>query len=279
MADYSVLTPAQETEVQVTRMLGQLRVMLPGYIKQFIPNTQRCVIKPGIRLKVTQGEEVTYLDLPELHEVPIMLPWAMGTGLYLTLPIKENDPCMVIFSDRSIEEFLKTSKESNPIGVTDQDITTPRMHHLSDGICIPGLITDQAQIPQYSTSAIEIRDLTRTVYFSLNTSGITMTDGKATWNMTNGRITINVPDGMITTSGAGWVVNSQQQIYMSTPSTVTITGSNVTIGGGSGGTENTIQGGIRSTQGTFTDKDGIVLGSHVHSGVQSGGSNTGGPVS
>ena len=134
----------------------------------------------------------------------------------------------------------------------------PRGHSLTDAIFIPGLSSDAAQIADYSTEAIELRDRERKSYISLGPDGITMTDGTAVMKMSGGKLETTAPSG----------------IAMQTDAQCTVRSQNMDLSGAG----NTFSGDCRSTNGTFTDKDGVVLGTHTHEGVQTGDGTTGGPV-
>ena len=114
------------------------------------------------------------------------------------------------------------------------------------------------EIADYSTEAIELRDRERKSYISLGPDGITMTDGTAVMKMSGGKLETTAPSG----------------IAMQTDAQCTVRSQNMDLSGEG----NTFSGNCRSTNGTFTDKDGVVLGTHTHEGVQTGDGTTGSPV-
>ena len=85
-----------------------------------------------------------------------------------------------------------------------------------------------------------------------------MTDGTAVMKMSGGKLETTAPTG----------------IAMQTDAQCTVRSQNMDLSGEG----NTFSGDCRSTNGTFTDKDGVVLGAHTHEGVQTGAGTTGGPV-
>jgi len=68
-------------------MAAMIRCAMPGTIISFDPVTQRSTVKPGIRMKVMQ-EEVAYVDLPEIHNVPIIMPYGFAAKLLITFRFK-----------------------------------------------------------------------------------------------------------------------------------------------------------------------------------------------
>lgn len=266
MSDYSVLSEAGAFELQFWRLAGQLRVCLPGNIVSFDAATQRCVARPGVKLKLVDGANVSYMEMPDIQNVPIVVPYAQGAGLLLTLPIQAGDPCLLLFSDRALDNFLQRGESEIPGTAQDADVTSPRVHHLTDAICIPGLITNTVTVPSWSTSNIELRDKERKNYISIGPDGITITDGSAKWQMNAGKVTLNAPSGITeTTTTASRVASGVNKVV----------GSNISLG--AGGTD-TVTNSLKSTNGTFIDKNGRDSTSHKHSGVQTGSGTSGATV-
>ena len=269
MADYSVTSPSEEFGMQFNRMAGQIRCAMPGVIQSFDPVTQTATVQPAIKMRVNIGEGVKQMDMPPIDNVPVVLPFAQGAGFLLTLPIKAGDECLIVFSDRSMDNFMQSGGVQPTVATASDDTTTPRAHSLSDAICIPGIISNPQAVPEYSTDHIELRDKERKQYLSLGPEGITITDGTAKWNMKDGKVTLDAPAGIQETSKAA--------VSRSTPAKQTIVGSNIRIGEGSGGTDE-IENTLKSRNGTFIDQDNVNLNSHIHTGVETGGGNTQEPL-
>ncbi len=70
-------------------------------------------------------------DYPILTDVPVHFPAAGGAILYM--PLAEGDLVIVLFNDRDLDAWF----ESNTAAVPN----SPRMHSLSDGICLPGIFS------------------------------------------------------------------------------------------------------------------------------------------
>lgn len=253
MADNSIPTAAGSFELQFWRLAGQLRVCLPGNILSFDASAQTCTAKPGVKLKSVSAGQVTYIDLPPISSIPIVVPYAQGAGLLLTLPIKAGDPCLLLFADRDIDSFIQAGQSAQPGGTESADTTTPRVHHMTDAICIPGFISRADTVPSWSVDAIELRDFERKNYISLSSSGIEMSDSTCTMAIKGGNFSVQ------------------------TPGVASIIASNMTLGG-NGGNTNTLAGGLSSTGGTFVDCNGRDSTAHRHSGVQTGGGTTGATV-
>ena len=167
MADYSVLSNAQEFEVQFRRFAANMRVCLPGVIDEFDAGRQRARVVPGVRMKTIIGRDVSYIDLPVIENVPIVIPSAGGFAV--TLPIRPGDPCLLVFADRDIDNFLVTGKAENPGSAA---ATAPRAHHLTDAICIPGIVAEPQVLSGYASDALEMRDKSGNNKIRITSSGI-----------------------------------------------------------------------------------------------------------
>lgn len=266
MPDYNGISEEQALPALIDRRMASMRVCLPGLILAFDPAAQTVTAQPSIKMKITV-DSPEYMELPPILNVPLVIPYAQGKGLLLTLPIQPGDECLLIFADRSIDNVAEHGGIQPSNIVSEEATATPRAHHLTDAICIPGFISRPQAVPAYNTENIELRDRERTNYISLGPSGITITDGTATWTMSGGAVTLDAPAGLTETS--------QAAMTRTTPATQTITGSNVQIGSGG----NTLTGTLHATGTITTDADvsngaSTTLGTHTHSGIMPGGSNT-----
>lgn len=319
MSDNTVTTPAQEFEQQFRRMAAMIRTCMPGKVVSFDASTQRASVLPGIKMKVVLDDQVTYEDMPVITNVPITIPMGFGGNAMVTFPIRSGDPCMIMFADRAIDNFLQSGESENPGNNLNEDTTTPRSHHLSDAICMPGLVADPQVIPEWNNDSIELRDHERKNYTSLNPSvgletkmdnlPITAEDGSGNKTTLDGagNVILNSARGGVLTlddtgrasltdasgstldlDGAGNInisdasgnrlkLGGSSGIELITSGPITLIGSNMTIDGRSSA-DYTIKQTLKSTEGSFVTRHGIDLSTHVHSGVQSGGSNTAGPV-
>lgn len=271
MADNSVLTQSGQFEQQFNRKASMIRCAMPGKIGSFDPETQRCVVLPTVKMKIVQGAQVTYTALPEIQNVPIVFPYGFAGKVLLTHPIKEGDPCLLVFSDRALDNVLQTGDLENPDGQQNSDTTSPRAHHLSDAICIPGLIADPQVVPDWNQDNIELRDFDRKVYFSLGPEGITMTDGTAVYTMKEGKVTLDAPAGIEETSSA--------KCSRTTSDCNELVGTNVDINCAGentiSGTVNITNGDVNCLDGTFVDTNGRDSSAHIHSGIVQGTEDTG----
>lgn len=105
-----------------------LRCCIPCIIQSFNASKGTVECQPAIRERIiNQNEEIEYLNLPLLTNVPVVFP---SNNYYsVAFPLDKGDECLVLFSDLSIDNFWEKGNVQNPI--------EERRHDLSDGIAIP----------------------------------------------------------------------------------------------------------------------------------------------
>jgi hypothetical protein len=127
----------------VEARLIQLHTSMPGIVQSYDAQKQLATVRPA--LKRTYGDG-TLTELPLLIDIPVAHPRANGAHIHL--PLKEGDSVMVIFSERSLENWIAQG------GVVDPD--DPRKHHLSDAYCYPGLYPENDPFTVADETSIEI---------------------------------------------------------------------------------------------------------------------------
>ena len=148
----------------IDRILMGLNTAIPGTIKAFNPDTQTATVSPNIKaINHTINGETFTSPLPELIYVPCFMPGSSSLGLTMTIPITKGDQCLIIFSQRSIDNWLKWGGVQSPV-----ETLVPRHHSLSDGIALVGLYPTPQKIQNYNPNAIEIRNKDKTVYIKVS---------------------------------------------------------------------------------------------------------------
>ncbi len=113
----------------IRRQMMDLRVCLPGRIEKYDEDEQRADVKPLLK---KQYVEIGAAQLPVITNVPVQWPSAAGGTAYLHLPLAAGDPGMLVFADRSLDNWLSGTGQI----VSPDDV---RIHALKDAIFIPGL--------------------------------------------------------------------------------------------------------------------------------------------
>lgn len=221
MSDLPFLLRAAYTEAQ-----RSMNTCMPGTITSYDAGSQRATVQPALRMRQPDGREE---ELPVLNSVPVI--WPRSGGASMTFPVKAGDGCLILFNQRSTDEYKSNGKTNTP-----QD---PRMFDMSDAVAIMGFVSFGGG--GGPDNAIEIKLGGSTI--------LVKEDG----------VTINT-----------------SKVDISAPET-TITG-NVQISGNLGVTGNMESEGPLNITGPSVTHNGVNIGaSHVHSGVQTGGGNTGVP--
>ena len=134
------VTLAEVIRRAVEARLAELRVSLPGTIDAFDPKTQLASVRPDLKdLRYDEEDNEVVEALPVIVDVPVQFPRAGGFSL--TVPVKKGDPCLLVFSDRSLDKWLDSGGQVDPVDV--------RRHHLSDAVAILGVSSKATPIPDF----------------------------------------------------------------------------------------------------------------------------------
>ena len=98
----------------------------PGEIVSYDPATNRAVVRPTLPKKLDNGE---VLAAPKIVEVPVQFHSSGGGNASFTFPLKPGDPVTLSYQQRSMEGWLKGSKDAPD---------DPRQFDISDCIATPG---------------------------------------------------------------------------------------------------------------------------------------------
>lgn len=105
---------------------ADIHTAMPGRVESYDHTQQRASVKPLIKKAYRDGVEQS---LPVIDRVPVVFPRAGGASL--TFPVKPGDGVLLVFAERSMEQWLGRGGEQAP--------GDPRKHDLTDAIAIPGL--------------------------------------------------------------------------------------------------------------------------------------------
>ena len=128
-----------------------MHTAIPGRVLAYDRTQQRADVQPVVRFsrRNRDGERVTYLPAP-VPNCPVVFP---GSGsVSLTWDLASGDSCLIVFSERSIDEWLST-------GEADNEPADPRRFALTDGFVIPGgrPFVDPLPAAAYASGAAVLR--------------------------------------------------------------------------------------------------------------------------
>lgn len=112
--------------VIIANKLADMHTCMPAKVVSYDFKTRKATVQPALNQKYNDGEVV---ELPVIHNVPVIHPAAGGASI--TLPVKKDDPVLLVFSERSLEEWLQNGKQNTP--------DDPRQNDLTDAVAHLGL--------------------------------------------------------------------------------------------------------------------------------------------
>lgn len=110
----------------VGQRLRDLHVSMPGRVERYDASKQEASVQPLLQVALADGGSAT---LPLINHVPVV--WPRGGGAILSFPLQQGDTVLLVFSERSLDEWLQQGGDVAP--------ADPRSHDLSDAVAIPGL--------------------------------------------------------------------------------------------------------------------------------------------
>lgn len=244
----------------------EMRTAIPGVIKK-VNVTNGSLISVDVEVSIFKmvtdktGLGVVQEAHPIITGVPFVMPWGKSAGLLLSVPVNIGDDVLVIFADRSIDNWQATGKTSAPA-----EPVIPRTHDLTDAIAIPGIFNDVTgkTVAQYDSQAISLRNTSGSVSIKVTQNAAIMDYSGTTVTVDGSGIKLSCGDSSITITPSSIVIDSPS---VTSGQNTTITGSSFNLAA----TSSSTSGGDLVTSG------GINLGSHRHQ--EHDGPNTGGPIS
>lgn len=128
-------------QIAAASEVAKAHTTLPGVIVRYTAATQRADVQPGVLgTRIIDGEPVNY-RLPLVTDAPVA--WPGAAGYRDTWPLEEGDECLILCSERSLEQWKRTGGPNNEPVVL-------RRFDLSDAVILP-----------MPTSAAQTTDQTR----------------------------------------------------------------------------------------------------------------------
>lgn len=154
------------------QMASKINTAIPAEITNYDPSGPKVDAKPLIKKRFNDGTESAYQPIVS---VPVIFPRTQEFSM--SFPLKKGDTVLLIFSQRSIENYLFSGQEVAP--------TRPDMFALSDAIAIPGLFAFNKGLPVGDGSKVRM-ETSGIDFFITNGEAIIETDGKAVKINTDG---------------------------------------------------------------------------------------------
>ena len=142
-----------------------LHTSLPGAIVNYDPETRLASVIPQMKKKYQGGQ---ILAMPVIHNVPVQ--FSASAKASISFPLEKGDEGMIFFSERSIDEWMKSGQADLP--------DDARRFSLDDAFFIPGTFSRKntragskdGLLAEYKTTKIEVLDKEIVMSFGLITS-------------------------------------------------------------------------------------------------------------
>lgn len=107
------------------------RTCLPGEVTEYEHSEQKASVQPAVDFQYIdpETEEIVFETPPVVPNCPVAFPSAAGFSF--TFPLSPGDPVVLVFSERSTDEWLSQ-------GGTGHEPADSRRFDLSDAIVVPG---------------------------------------------------------------------------------------------------------------------------------------------
>ena len=129
----------------INEAMFRTRCCIPCIVQSYNEENNTVECQPAIRERIINEDgTIQYVQLPLLVNVPVVFPGS--SDFELKFALKQNDECLVLFSDLSIDNFWEKGSLQNPVEV--------RRHDLSDGIAIPCRLSLQKRSEEVKASIV-----------------------------------------------------------------------------------------------------------------------------
>ncbi|QDP66989.1 MAG: putative spike protein [Prokaryotic dsDNA virus sp.] len=150
-------------EAAMAANLENIHTAIPGTVASV--NGSRVNVKPSLNRQLRDGRTE---ELPIVPNIPIWFP--NGGGASITWPVKSGDPCVLVFSERSLDEWKGGGGTVTP--------ADPRHHGLADAMAFVGM--DPNGTPSDGI-VLKMGGVT----FTVSSDGVTIEGGTITHNGTD----------------------------------------------------------------------------------------------
>lgn len=141
----------------IDRALARINTCIPGVIDSFDGETQTATVIPAVSMKTFIDDKESVLEFPPIVNAPLVFPFASTAGFALTLPIRRGDPCIILFSQRSIDNW----HDRGGIQPSESGVGT-RHHDLTDALVFMAASPVPDVLGEWEGQGIQIRNRDKT---------------------------------------------------------------------------------------------------------------------
>lgn len=225
----------------VRRMLLEVNTAIPGEIISFNPELQTVTAKPCIKgTTIGNNGEVKFVPLPQIIEVPVFFPFSTVSKFSLTYPVMPGDQCLLLFSQRSFDNWLAMGSVQDP-----SEPGEPRSHQYPDALAMMGFAPNPLAITDFQQegagacmfNGIEIRNGDRNSYVKVMDEEVRIHEGKADVDIhTDGTMELSIQaspapdDGLQSMTGITYLkIAPDGTTTLLTPNTLNVTSKEINV--------------------------------------------------
>lgn len=160
----------------IDNKINNIHTALSGKIISYNSSNNRATVQPSGVYKANDYREFSY---PLIYNVPVVFPTGLNGGAGVTFPITGGDGCLIIFSEKQLDDFINNNNNSEDL----------RTHSLNDAICIPGLYTNATQSNIKNPDCLCL--FNGNSILKLNSNSLTGNIGGTTLNIGGGDLVVN----------------------------------------------------------------------------------------
>ena len=196
---------ASEMKEIIDRALARMNTCIPGVIDSFDGETQTATVIPAVSMKTFIDDKEGVLEFPPIVNAPIVFPFASNAGFALTLPIRRGDPCIILFSQRSIDNW----HDKGGIQPSEDGVAT-RHHDLTDAIVLMAASPIPDVLLEWEGQGIQIRNRDKTSTATVYDDKIVLDkSGTSTITVYDDKIVLNEADTSVITLYGNRIVLSK----------------------------------------------------------------------
>ena len=175
---------ATALRIAIQRAMLNLHTAMPCVVKSVTidDNSTTVTVTPAIK----QIEGAKHVAIPDLTGVPVITPGSQTGGLFLTVPLAPGDEGLLVFAERSIDNW----QEKGGVQPPAQPIVA-RSHSLTDAFFIPGAMSDPKAVQNYSLNTLELRNADASVKVAVSESSVRLQVGAMFLELTAAGIQTN----------------------------------------------------------------------------------------
>jgi hypothetical protein len=169
---------------------AQIHTAMPGSIVSYDATTMTATVQPALQVFQTQVDgTIQQVNIAPIADVPVHFPG--GGGHLMTFPVQAGDECLIVFSERSIDNWFQHGGQQQP--------SDWRMHDINDAVVHVGT-RSQPNVPgNVDGNAVQLRSDDGNTVLSL--------DGKAkTVTLNTDKVTLTAQSSITLTVGGNSVV-------------------------------------------------------------------------